>query len=151
VPQLQSRFRIPACRQREFSTGAQRRGHDRGNDDARSGHALFARDDMPEVAAYDVAKAIDAHREALKCFIRPYSYDSRTVWKNLGVPLHPGAERYYREAGYLPAPKAGGQEPSLGGGCAVGGRTGQPLRALVAALALLLAWRQRRRTDGIET
>jgi uncharacterized protein len=115
---------------------------------ARSGHALFARDDMPEQAAYDVAKAIDEHRDALKWFIRPYSYDSRTVWKNIGVPLHPGAQRYYREAGYLPASKTDGLEPSGGGGCAVGGTTGEPQRALVAALVLLLAWRQRRRTDG---
>jgi TRAP transporter TAXI family solute receptor len=68
---------------------------------ARSGHAVFARDDAPEQAAYDVAKAIDEHRDGLKWYIRPYSYDSRTVWKNLDVPLHPGAERYYREAGYL--------------------------------------------------
>ena len=70
---------------------------------ARSGHAVFARDDMPEQAAYDAAKAIAEHRSALKWYIRPYSYDTQTVWKNLDVPLHKGAERYYREQGYLPA------------------------------------------------
>lgn len=70
---------------------------------AESGHAVFARDDTPDDAAYDVAKAIDAHRDALKWFIRPYSYDSRTVWADQDVPLHPGAERYYREAGYMQA------------------------------------------------
>ena len=48
---------------------------------AESGHAVFARDDTPEDAAYDAARAIDAHRDALKWFIRPYSYDSRTVWR----------------------------------------------------------------------
>jgi MYXO-CTERM domain-containing protein len=69
---------------------------------ARSGEAVFCRDDTPDDAAYDVAKAIDEHRGALKWFIRPYSYDSRTVWKNFDVPLHPGAERYYREVGYMP-------------------------------------------------
>jgi len=26
-------------------------------------------------------------------------YDPKTVWYNFGVPLHPGAERYYREVG----------------------------------------------------
>ncbi len=70
----------------------------------RSGEAVFARDDTPEEAAYDVAKAIDEHRGALKWFIRPYSYDSRSVWKNYDVPLHPGAERYYREMGYMTDP-----------------------------------------------
>jgi uncharacterized protein len=67
----------------------------------RSGNSIFARDDTPEQAAYDIAKAIDLNRAALKWFIRPYSYDSRTVWQNDGVPLHPGAERYYREVGYI--------------------------------------------------
>jgi TRAP-type uncharacterized transport system substrate-binding protein len=67
----------------------------------RSGEALFARDDTPEQAAYDVAKAIDANHGALKWFIRVYTYDPKTVWQNFGVPLHPGAEKNYREAGYI--------------------------------------------------
>jgi uncharacterized protein len=70
---------------------------------ARSGEVVFAREDTPEQAAYDVAKAIDEHRGALKWYIRPYSYDPQTVWENLDVPLHPGAARYYRERGYMPA------------------------------------------------
>jgi TRAP-type uncharacterized transport system substrate-binding protein len=67
----------------------------------RSGESIFARDDAPEQAAYDLARAIDENRAALKWFIRIYSYDPGTVWKNFGVPLHPGAERYYREVGYI--------------------------------------------------
>lgn len=67
----------------------------------RSGESVFARDDTPEQAAYDLAKAIDEFHGALKWFIRVYTYDPNTVWKNFGVPLHPGAERYYREAGYM--------------------------------------------------
>jgi TRAP transporter TAXI family solute receptor len=67
----------------------------------RSGESVFARDDTPDQAAYDLAKAIDENRGALKWFIRVYTYDSRTVWQNFGVPLHPGAVKYYREAGYL--------------------------------------------------
>ncbi len=67
----------------------------------RSGESFFARDDTPEQAAYDLAKAIDEHHGALKWFIRIYTYDPNTVWQNFGVPLHPGAERYYREVGYL--------------------------------------------------
>ena len=70
----------------------------------RSGEALFARDDTPEQAAYDLAKAIDENHGALKWFIRIYTYDPKTVWQNFGVPLHPGAERYYRETGYMKNP-----------------------------------------------
>jgi TRAP transporter TAXI family solute receptor len=67
----------------------------------RSGESVFARDDTPEQAAYDLARAIDENHGALKWFIRIYTYDPNTVWKNFGVPLHPGAEKYYREVGYM--------------------------------------------------
>jgi TRAP-type uncharacterized transport system substrate-binding protein len=67
----------------------------------RSGESVFGRDDMPEQAAYDMARAIDMNRQNLKWYIRPYSYDTRTVWKNGEVPLHPGAARYYTEMGYI--------------------------------------------------
>ena len=67
----------------------------------RSGEAVFARDDTPEQAAYDLAKSIDEYHGALKWFIRVYTYVPKTVWENFGVPLHPGAEKYYQEAGYM--------------------------------------------------
>jgi len=63
----------------------------------RSGEAVFARADTPDQAAYDVAKAIDMSRGDLIWLIRRYSIDPRTVGENQGVPLHPGAARYYRE------------------------------------------------------
>jgi hypothetical protein len=46
---------------------------------------------------------MDAARGELKWYVRPYSIDPRTVWHSQGVPLHPGAAGYYREASYLPA------------------------------------------------
>ncbi|HVO74670.1 MAG TPA: TAXI family TRAP transporter solute-binding subunit [Ignavibacteriaceae bacterium] len=67
----------------------------------RSGEAIFARDDTPDQAAYELAKAIDENHGNLKWFIRVYTYDPKTVWQNFGVPLHPGAEKYYKEIGYL--------------------------------------------------
>lgn len=67
----------------------------------RSGESVFARDDTPEQAAYDIAKAIDENHGALKWFIRVYTYDPKSVWQNYGVPLHSGAEKYYKEAGYM--------------------------------------------------
>jgi TRAP-type uncharacterized transport system substrate-binding protein len=112
---------------------------------ARSGHAVFARDDTPEQAAYDTAKAIDQHRDALKWYIRPYAYDSRTAWQDATVPLHPGAERYYREMGYLQGSGGGTCPPTASGGCTAAGQSvaGQWLGALAAALAALAGRRMR--------
>jgi hypothetical protein len=125
----------------------------------RSGHVVFARSDMPEQVAYDAAKAIDDHRDALKWYIRPYSYDPRTVWADLDVPLHPGAERFYREAGYLTgsgtekgcgpsdASTSNGAHPTAAGGCAcgaVGRRVPGPGRSLIVALIPLLVRRRRK-------
>lgn len=69
---------------------------------ARSGEVIFARAETPDESAYQIARAIDEHRSALKWYVRPYAYDPRTVWRSGSVPLHPGAARYYTEAGYMP-------------------------------------------------
>ncbi len=88
---------VPVVAQNSLLRGIDRRIKTLG----RSGESIFAREDTPEQAAYDLAKAIDQNHGALKWFIRVYTYDPNTVWDNFGVPLHPGAERYYREAGYI--------------------------------------------------
>lgn len=67
----------------------------------RSGQAVIGRDDMPDDFAYALAKAMDVHRLEYMWSIRPFFSDPRTVWKLDDLPLHPGAERYYREAGYI--------------------------------------------------
>lgn len=67
----------------------------------RSGEVVFGRADMPESAAFTIAKAIDEGRAELRWMVRPYSYDPRTVFRDGDVPLHPGAAAYYRQAGYL--------------------------------------------------
>jgi hypothetical protein len=66
-----------------------------------SGTAVYARDDVPETFAYAVAKAIDEHHELLKWANMPFSYDPKTVGDGAGLPLHPGAARYYRERGFV--------------------------------------------------
>jgi len=107
---------------------------------ARTGHAVFARDDTPEQAAYDVAKAIDEHRDALKWFIRPYSYDSRSVWQDLDVPLHLGAERYYSEMGYMPgSSKATTCASDASGGCAMSPSRNPRSSPALGLVALILA------------
>jgi uncharacterized protein len=62
---------------------------------------IFGRDDMPEDFAYQLAEAYDAHRHLFRETHIPYSYDSNQVARDHGIPLHSGAERYYRERGYL--------------------------------------------------
>lgn len=78
------------------------RGVDRSiNTVSRNGTVVYGRADMPDAFAYAVAKALDEHKDALQWGIMPFSYNSATVWKLYEVPLHPGAEKYYRERGYL--------------------------------------------------
>jgi len=67
----------------------------------RSGQVVIARDDTPEEFAYTLAKAMDEQRLKYLWSIRPFFADPRRVWKAGDLPLHPGAERYYREVGYI--------------------------------------------------
>jgi TRAP-type uncharacterized transport system substrate-binding protein len=114
----------------------------------RSGEVVFGRDDTPEQAAYDTAKAIDQNRAALKWYIRPYSYDPRTVSQNFDVPLHPGAARYYAEMGYLPGGSQscdGGNAaaPTASGGCGIGTTDPHSGRWAVLAAGAVLIRRRR--------
>lgn len=68
---------------------------------ARTGHVVYARSDTPDAFAYDVAKALDEHQEVLQWGHLNFSYNIHAVAKDFGVPLHPGALRYYRERGYI--------------------------------------------------
>jgi TRAP-type uncharacterized transport system substrate-binding protein len=56
---------------------------------------------MPDDFAYLCTKALDDGRDLFRKVHIPYSYDPKTVTDGCGIPLHPGAERYYREAGFL--------------------------------------------------
>ena len=67
----------------------------------RMGVAVYGRTDMPDDFAYTLAKALDLQQETLAWTHMNWSYNWRTVWKALDVPLHPGAERYYKEVGYM--------------------------------------------------
>jgi len=67
----------------------------------RTGTVVYTRDDVPDSFAYDVAKAIDEQQQLLQWSQLNFSYNPYTVWKAFEVPLHAGAERYYRERGYL--------------------------------------------------
>jgi TRAP-type uncharacterized transport system substrate-binding protein len=62
---------------------------------------IFGRDDMPDDFAYLLVKSLDENRHLFRETHIPYSYDPYTVARDNGIPLHPAAERYYREKGYL--------------------------------------------------
>lgn len=67
----------------------------------RTGTVVYGRADMPADFAYAVAKALDEQQGLLAWSNNTFSYNRHTVAKAFAVPLHPGAERYYRERGYI--------------------------------------------------
>jgi len=65
---------------------------------------FFTTENLPENIAYTFAKAIAENRDTiLKAFPAFEVYNPDETWKEkyIGEPLHPGAEKYYREAGYM--------------------------------------------------
>lgn len=73
--------------------------------------AIFVRDDMDEDVAYRITSVLVEHRGEMEARYRnipversplTYPVDPRKMWQGLGAPLHLGAERYYREHGYMP-------------------------------------------------
>ncbi|HUP03654.1 MAG TPA: TAXI family TRAP transporter solute-binding subunit [Bryobacteraceae bacterium] len=67
----------------------------------RPNHLIYVRDDAPDSFAYDVAKALDEHRQLFQVQIEPWYYDPQTVAVSNVIPMHPGAMKYYRERGYV--------------------------------------------------
>ena len=65
---------------------------------------LITNKDLPEPIAYTVTKTIVENKDAL---VRGHAglaeFDPRTAWQpdKVGIPLHPGAERAYREKGWM--------------------------------------------------
>jgi TRAP-type uncharacterized transport system substrate-binding protein len=66
-----------------------------------SSRAIYAKADLSADFAYTVAKSLDEHRDLFRWTHVPLTYDPRLVTQLPPVPLHSGAERYYREVGYL--------------------------------------------------
>ncbi len=65
---------------------------------------LITNKELPEPIAYTVTKTIVENKDAL---VRGHAglaeFDPRTAWQpdKVGIPLHPGAERAYREKGWM--------------------------------------------------
>lgn len=77
-----------------------------------SDYVLATRADIPEQAAYLAAKSAVENRQGFESGYMhlpversnlTYPMVPAEMWKNTaGVPLHPGSERFYREAGLMP-------------------------------------------------
>lgn len=63
---------------------------------------LFVREDIPDDIVYAMAKVVCENSEYLSSINKSFKdFDPETSWQNLGASLHPGAERYFREKGYI--------------------------------------------------
>ncbi len=66
--------------------------------------SMIATDKLPNEVAYAVTKSICDNREVLSkghAGLKPFNPEKGWRPENLGLPLHPGAEKYYREKGWL--------------------------------------------------
>jgi TRAP transporter TAXI family solute receptor len=65
---------------------------------------LITNKELPEPVAYTITKTVIDNKEAL---VRGHAglaeFDPKTAWQpeKVGIPLHPGAERAYREKGWM--------------------------------------------------
>ncbi|MPZ48634.1 MAG: hypothetical protein GEU75_04860 [Dehalococcoidia bacterium] len=66
----------------------------------RDPQVIYGREDMPEEFAFLLARALDHNHDLFRQTALPLSYDPSSVARDIGIPLHVGAERYYREVGY---------------------------------------------------
>jgi hypothetical protein len=63
---------------------------------------LIINKDVPENIAYTIIKIICENTEELyKINPANKNFKPETGWKNVALPLHPGAQKYYKDAGYM--------------------------------------------------
>jgi TRAP-type uncharacterized transport system substrate-binding protein len=63
---------------------------------------MVCRADFPEEAAYQIAKALtEHHKDLLAVMVAAKASTPENTIKQSILPLHPGAEKYFREKGYL--------------------------------------------------
>ena len=64
--------------------------------------SLIVNKDVDEDVVYRITKAINENIDAVHNIGPTFkAYDPASTWQSIGAPLHPGAEKYYREKGYL--------------------------------------------------
>ncbi len=64
--------------------------------------SLAAHVGVPEDVVYAITKTICENPDRVRAIhASAKTFDPKVAWKNLGAPLHKGAERYYKEKGYM--------------------------------------------------
>ncbi len=63
--------------------------------------AIYTSKHLDEEVAFIAAKSLDGHPEYYLETHYPTVYNPFTACQDMGVPFHPGAERYYRSRGYM--------------------------------------------------
>ncbi|RJX36432.1 MAG: TAXI family TRAP transporter solute-binding subunit [Desulfarculus sp.] len=62
----------------------------------------IASQDMPDAVAYAIVKSIDQNFERYGKMVKAMQLGKRQdMAKNIGIPMHPGAVKYYKEKGWL--------------------------------------------------
>ena len=65
-------------------------------------HFMVTRTDFPEEAAYQIVKALtEGHDDLVRTVAVAKQSTPENTIRNTVIPLHPGAERYFREAGHV--------------------------------------------------
>ncbi|MCP8615828.1 TAXI family TRAP transporter solute-binding subunit [Salirhabdus salicampi] len=63
---------------------------------------LFAREDVSDEVVYSLTKILnEKHEKLIDVHTLFNEFDPKTAWKDTGIELHPGAEQYYKEVGYM--------------------------------------------------
>lgn len=64
---------------------------------------LMASPDAPEDAVYVLTRVVNENADKVRTLQQSAAdFDPSAAWKDTGAPLHPGAEKYYKEKGYMP-------------------------------------------------
>jgi hypothetical protein len=66
-----------------------------------SDQPIVTRAEVPDDVIYEIAKSIDVNKRTMAEGGRGQTEEISRQWETKLVPLHAGAERYYREAGYI--------------------------------------------------
>src|SRR5882762_3931860 len=64
-------------------------------------HTVTSSNALSDEHAFPIARAMDEHPSCLQEGAVAFSYNPRTGTNGLSMPMHPGAEAYYRTQGYL--------------------------------------------------
>jgi len=71
---------------------------------------LFTRDDVSDELVYLITKIVVEYKHLFELGFKGqpveqsdlvYPINPKEIWKNVGIPLHPAAERYFRENGHM--------------------------------------------------